>query len=658
MKMLAMLAALMIMAGAAAADCAETGFHITVSLDAGLGELSGDMRLMLTGGLPAGSRELAFNLRFDRERQLVCSDWHVNGQPTAVVVNAGLATMALPGDLAGDPIVVTCSFSLRDLPETGGIILLEDNLRSGLWLSWYPRLLGPEPASYEVDFRAAAGGLAAPANERTFSEESGALRWQVRSGRSRTLPLYYSSLFRERRVRVGNTDLGLFYREGSELWGEKLLVILAEVEAWYAANVVGYGRPRLDVVLADEEYDPGAWPPAVAVIRDRTGEMGEEYGGVFVANHLRFQAAAELARAHWAPRLPASPGGIPWLAEGLSLAEAERYTRAALLGGPSFENIRQFYLSVAGSVDTRLDQPADKAEAAGIDPLVVLAQGKGSWVVAMLAQEMGKSAFTTFQRALIERVDEPIDSPEISALAEQALGRSLKDFFSTWVSGDATVNYGIGEVSVRDDGLRVQILNKGTATPPAELRVVLAEGGEKSEIVRPQGQETWVSFATAGPAISVRLDPDGTLPDLNRSDNFRSLGGSERIERLYGIDAAWEIGDIVVAMPPRGDAGNRWAEFQLTVTNRQDKTGSLGLRLTSQFPGGRNRGITRLYLELAAGETRTFRERLDLPTLGAGQLLVTAEYFSIFSREGYERIDRASVPALVNYYAVDVPGGS
>lgn len=649
------LAALFLISATSQADIAYT---INATLDANTYSLGGTINVVLSGeSLPPSGDVAFFNVRVADGMLLSTAGLTVNGAPAQAQAGGGMIGFVVP-DSAANSLSVDLAFSMETLPDNEGISLLDDNLRDGVWSSWYPRFLPsmPQPADYRVDINISGPGMLAHAGD--VSEVEGGTEnrhYTFTQSRAWSAAVVYSPIFIERRATVDGCDLGIFVREGSDAWAARLLNFASEAYEYYIEEYAGLGLERLDIVLGAAEYIPGIFQPRIAIIRDETDRMLEEYGGVFTANYLRWQAAVNVAEAIVGSRVVQQPDGIAWLREGLSLYLTEQYSGAALLGGPVFDNIRQYYLNAATSgKNTSLSQSASEAEAAGLDPYQTLARSKGMWVVGLLAGKLERQGFRRFVEALADHEGPPLGNEDIRSMAQRFGDVDLASFFDAWVDGAAYVDYSIEDVRNNGGHTSVLVGNKGTVATPVPVTVTFDTGESETRRIELAGGAQWLNFDGAGKALRVRIDPDMKLPDIDRSNNLRSFGGSERIESLYAIDTFFDIGDILLVQQPGPEGQNREGEFELTVTNRQEQTAYLGVELIASFPGGRNRGVTWLFIELAPRETRTFRSQIMFPGRGEGLANVQARYFPVAGQEAYEQLNRASEPSLVDYYVFDI----
>ena len=203
--------------------------------------------------------------------------------------------------------------------------------------------------------------------------------------------------------------------------------------------------------------------------------------------------------------------------------------------------------------------------------------------------------------------------------------------------------------------MRVRVVSRGDAVMPATIKAVFLNGEEQEQTVEATPDGVWLDFKGSEDLRRVELDPERRLPDINRGDNVRSFATAERIELLYSIDREFDIGELIFDREILHEDGRRVGQFSLSITNLTDKPRAIGLRLTSRFPGARNRGLASLLIELSPGESKLVREKMPFSNDGRGLAEVRAEYYPVADREAFERIKRGDKPALVNTYIVDVP---
>jgi hypothetical protein len=107
-------------------------------------------------------------------------------------------------------------------------------------------------------------------------------------------------------------------------------------------------------------------------------------------------------------------------------------------------------------------------------------------------------------------------------------GEDLSYFWRGWYFNNYQLDMAITKATADPTkGVQVAVANLGQLVLPATLRVTLKDGTH-TDITIPA--ETWLlntthtfTIPTPTPATSVTLDPDHTLPDLNRTNNTLTL---------------------------------------------------------------------------------------------------------------------------------------
>ena len=622
-------------------------YRIAASFNADTEELKGSLELTLA---PAMTEDLLFfSLSGTGESKIEISSATVDGAVVEAMVNGDqLAIEGKPGSK------ITLNFRIPQVIQNEGIYYFSGIKGAS---AWFPHLSESKSSrdQFTVDLSINGPGAAALPAGFSVSEAN------IKNGRysfhgySHTLPSFvYSPIFVEKRVSVGGCDLGLFMREGSEVWQGKALSYLAEVFSYYKEKIPEFGFTRLDGVMVAAQAPPQSSLQGVLLLEDQVENMLEEFGAVFAANFIRWDAAMSLSRFFWAGAVNQGES-IPWLSRGISLYWAERYSNQALLGGPAFDNIRQFYINAASSgIDTTLDKTLAEAEKTGIDAENILAQSKGLWVTRLLAARLGSNGFKAFQRALLADKGKLFTNREIVALANDVSGKNLASFAKAWIWGNARLDFAVTGVDNGSSPVKVILENKGNVSESAELQVSYADGSQDIKRVNFEKKKEIIELPGDKKVARVRIDPEANLPDINRADNLLSKMGSARIKQLYSIDEELEIGDVTLQQQPQRGSQGRSAPFSITLANRQETTSYLGLHLSLRFPGGRNRGITRLLVELAPGEEKTISSEMKFPMKGLGLAYLTADFFKVSSEAAYKKLNRRSKPTLRSHYIFNI----
>ncbi|MCR4404264.1 MAG: hypothetical protein NUW06_03070 [Candidatus Acetothermia bacterium] len=194
-----------------------------------------------------------------------------------------------------------------------------------------------------------------------------------------------------------------------------------------------------------------------------------------------------------------------------------------------FYNLRQHnvelpYLKVfKDRFDEALVKPEKEVEYGNYS--TVRLYDKGYLVLRALAGQIGEERM----RELLARVHrdyahEIFTTADLQQLAEELSGQQLEGFFSNWLYGAVSVDYGIKRVTTTGESgnylTAAQLVRRGEGALPVEV-VALTEGGEElTELWEASEPEGRVEFRTASPVKEIRLDPRELTPDTNRLDNF------------------------------------------------------------------------------------------------------------------------------------------
>ena len=163
------------------------------------------------------------------------------------------------------------------------------------------------------------------------------------------------------------------------------------------------------------------------------------------------------------------------------------------------------------------------------EDLGVLAYNKPAAVLVMLREEvMGPDVFDPAFRKYIEdwayRHPQPADF--IRAM-EAAAGEDLDWFFRGWIYEDAILDQAVANVETAGDTTVVTIENRGGIPMPLEVRVLYRDGTEdelSADVDVWRESSTYTLRLTGGSVRHVQIDPDGELPDVDRSNNVWGRG--------------------------------------------------------------------------------------------------------------------------------------
>ena len=114
---------------------------------------------------------------------------------------------------------------------------------------------------------------------------------------------------------------------------------------------------------------------------------------------------------------------------------------------------------------------------------------------------------------------------------EDVSGEDLDWFFRAWIYEDAILDQAIASVQRTADTTVITIVNRGGIPMPLEVRILYRDGGEQRHEVPVDAWQvdgTYVLEVVGGFVRNVQIDPDGALPDVDRSNNVWGRGVVER----------------------------------------------------------------------------------------------------------------------------------
>jgi hypothetical protein len=149
---------------------------------------------------------------------------------------------------------------------------------------------------------------------------------------------------------------------------------------------------------------------------------------------------------------------------------------------------------------------------------------KGALVLRMLRELVGADTMRAvlheyFRRNAMHHVSEA----DLRAAVNDVTGSNYDWFFEQWIHTTKTLDYGLGEVSLRRsaDGrweTWVEVVREGEAWMPVELRV-----GSETRLLDSRDSRQVVKVTTAQRPTEVVLDPERVLIDTRPENNRRAL---------------------------------------------------------------------------------------------------------------------------------------
>ncbi|MEM1041446.1 MAG: M1 family metallopeptidase [Bacteroidota bacterium] len=177
--------------------------------------------------------------------------------------------------------------------------------------------------------------------------------------------------------------------------------------------------------------------------------------------------------------------------------------------------------------DQTVATPADQIRRPSLGFLAYRKPGKGLLMLrnAVLGPERFDAAF----RAYIERWAYKHPQPaDFFRTVEDVAGEDLSWFWRGWFMSTETLDQAIASVERMGDGTVVTVENRGGLVMPADLEVTFADGQTERVRVPVEAFFKTDTFEVALPGprrlTSVRLDPDGVLPDTDEANDVWAGG--------------------------------------------------------------------------------------------------------------------------------------
>jgi hypothetical protein len=188
---------------------------------------------------------------------------------------------------------------------------------------------------------------------------------------------------------------------------------------------------------------------------------------------------------------------------------------------------REFWMTMQSTADEmrpRDAQPIETRPDLARDLGFLAYQKPGHGLLLLREQVLGPDRFDAAFRRYVEAWAFKSPRPaDFFRCMENASGADLAWFWRGWFLESARIDQAIAAVtSAGPDALSVRIENRGELPMPV---VIAFEGGEPARVTLPV--EAWYGgpaierqFEVSGRVTRVVVDPDGALPDVDRSNNL------------------------------------------------------------------------------------------------------------------------------------------
>lgn len=371
----------------------------------------------------------------------------------------------------------------------------------------------------------------------TRSADDGLLTWQFRAERVRdaAVSLTTASRWDATRSAVGDRDgdgttdytrIDAIYRNTAPLWTE-----MAE----YGRHAISYHSDRLGL--------PYPWPHMTIVEGGGIIGGGMEYPMMTLIGDYRSSTDTALyaVTSHeishmWIPMIVnTDERRFAWMDEGHTTFN-ENVSKHDYFPGVDFHRPdREDYLELAGDWTEGETMRWSNYHYLN-DPYWVASYDKPATVLVALRRVLGTDTFNEAYRQFYSdwayRHPYPFD---FFNTIERVAGRDLDWFWHSWYYETWTLDQAVDSVRREDGTARIVIEDRGRIPMPVYLTVVHEDGTRTRRTVP---VETWlegrtrtsVSVESSSPVVRVEIDEDGTLPDVDRSNNVwsRGTGGASR----------------------------------------------------------------------------------------------------------------------------------
>lgn len=428
-------------------------------------------------------------------------------------------------------------------------------------------------------------------------------------------------------LRLSNAPITVEYPQEWRDWAISL-ASYADAAAADIEQLIGVQLPAGQVRWAPAASGPGSNADgyvevgasraggALVTVMTNVPLLTQDFGAAYALGYGRWLGAYVAARI----AMGAPGGNSPWWTEGAALYLTDRLFRDAKSTTPILYGIEGNFTRAAQS-----RRPVDLAAATLTDS----ARGKAYATFKLLEGVYGPEVVAAAIGKLVSRPSE-----DLAAIVD-AIGRERApdpdQLLRDWLEPTVAIDMSLEKVDVRDGGksLRVRVRRETPIPMPVTIRVTCIGGEVLSETLAIGSGEEQVEFNLPSAPVSVALDPDGLIPDINRSNNRHGFGNAENIRRFFSFDNLFGIGELVFGGEITLDeAGQRREQFNLTVTNRGDRDSGLGVLVSAEWTSRPERIQRAYFINLGAGETRIVEESFAYPNRGTGRARIDARFWN------------------------------
>ena len=451
-------------------------------------------------------------------------------------------------------------------------------------------------------------------------------------------------------LRLSNAPILLEYPEPWRDWAINL-ASFADVAAARISSLIGVPVPAGTIRWEPTASGPGSGADGVVEVRGDGREavvvmhtnvplLLQDFGSAHALGYARWLGAYVVGRV----AMGAPGNDAPWWTEGAALYLTDLIYRDLRSTTPVLYGIEANFTRAAQS-----RRPVDLSEKA----LTAAARGKAYATFKLLEGLYGVDVVTS---AIGQMVTRP--SVDLAAIID-ALGRDrLPDpdvVVRDWLKPTVVFDVGIDRVDLRegDTLLRARVLREVPFPVPLNVGARCPDGQVVTETVA-AGIDN-VSFEMAVPCVpvSVDVDPDGLIPDVNRSNNTHGFGDADKIRRFFAFDERFSVGELAFSAAMTLDETQQRSEpFQLRITNRTDRATGVGVLISAEWFNRPERVQRAYFVNIGPRETRLIEESLGYPNRGTGHARVEARFWEAGTVEDLTAKLVAQPPGAINGYIV------
>ncbi|HET7042393.1 MAG TPA: M1 family metallopeptidase [Gemmatimonadales bacterium] len=351
--------------------------------------------------------------------------------------------------------------------------------------------------------------------ERTTATPRGARTWRYHADSVRDFAFATAPNFRWDASNYDGVQINTYYRPGATLWPEANRMARSAVKH-YSEQWLKYPYPHASAIegpIEGMEYPMMTFDPSGPVRTD-----------------LQWVVAHELGH-QWFPMLVGSNERLfPWMDEGfntfIDLQNAAEYWHGTPYGDTIEVHPLHLYdeHALTGSEQPLITPPVQ------VRDLFWTGYQKPALMMRTLREfVLGRPRFDDAFRAYAAAWEFKHPTPgDFFRMMRDRTGMDLSWYWRDWVYTTNRPDQGVEAIVNGDSGSSVVLVNKGTMQLPVFLKVTYADNTTESvtlpvEMWNQGPRFTWRA-RNGKQVVRAEVDPQGLLPDADRSNNARTAG--------------------------------------------------------------------------------------------------------------------------------------